>query len=80
MVHARIAGRAVGQVKKEGGDVVGATSIYCTKAIEDVEDEEEVAALARVDTTSCDARPTSPMAPIRAQPGYPSRIEPGHSD
>ena len=42
MVHARIAARAVGKVKKEGGDVVGATSEYCTKAIYDVEDEEEM--------------------------------------
>ena len=29
-------------MKKEGGDVVGATSKYCTEAIEDDEGEEEV--------------------------------------
>ena len=46
MVYARIATRAAGQVKKEEGDGVVATSKYCTKAIEDEEvnedeDEEE---------------------------------------
>jgi hypothetical protein len=42
MVYARMAARAVGQVKKkEEGDGVVATSKYCTKAIEDDEDDEE---------------------------------------
>jgi hypothetical protein len=42
MVYARMAARAVGQIKKkEEGDGVVATSKYCTKAIEDDEDDEE---------------------------------------
>jgi hypothetical protein len=42
MVYARMAARAVGQVKeKEEGDGVLATSKYCTKVIEDDEDDEE---------------------------------------
>ncbi|KAI0265751.1 hypothetical protein BGY98DRAFT_939362 [Russula aff. rugulosa BPL654] len=41
-VYARMAARAVGQVKeKEEGDGVVATSKYCTKVIEDDEDDEE---------------------------------------
>jgi hypothetical protein len=43
MVYARMATRAVGQVrKKEEGDGVVATSKYCAKAIEDDEEDEEV--------------------------------------
>ena len=43
MVYARIATRAVGQVKKEEGDGVVATSKYCAKAIEDDEENDEEA-------------------------------------
>ena len=41
MMYACMASRAVGQVKKEEGDGVVATSKYCAKAIEDDEDDEE---------------------------------------
>ena len=44
MVYARLAARAVGQVKKkEEGDGVVATSKYCAKAIEDDEEDDEEA-------------------------------------
>jgi hypothetical protein len=43
MVYARMATRAVGQVKKEEGDGVVATSKYCAKAIEDDEENDEEA-------------------------------------
>jgi hypothetical protein len=41
MVYARMAARAVGQVKKEEGHGVVVTSKYCAKAIEDDEDDDE---------------------------------------
>ena len=40
-VYARMAARAVGQVKKDEGHGLVATSIYCAKAIEDDDDDEE---------------------------------------
>ena len=43
MVYARMATRAVGQVKKEESDGVVATSKYCAKAIEDDEEDDEEA-------------------------------------
>src|ERR1019366_7892311 len=41
MVYARMAARAVGQVKKEEGHGVVVTSKYCTKVIEDDADDDD---------------------------------------